>query len=154
MTTPFRATADNNKIISVPALGLDLTILLPTGVLDGATTVFETVNAAGFGPPLHRHREAEIFRVLQGAYLYEVDGSRFHAQAGDVVCVPGGAVHAFRNVSDRPSKQLVVMLPGMDAERFFLGLADVLASAHADRSALNAFGAPWGVEFLGPPLAL
>jgi hypothetical protein len=82
MTTPFRATADNNKIISVPALGLDLTILLPTGVLDGATTVFETVNAAGFGPPLHRHREAEIFRVLQGAYLYEVDGRRRGLRSG------------------------------------------------------------------------
>jgi hypothetical protein len=29
----------------------------------------EQVNAPGFGPPLHRHNEAEIFRVLEGVYL-------------------------------------------------------------------------------------
>jgi hypothetical protein len=46
-------------------------------------TVMETVNTPGFGPPLPRHREAEVFRVMEGAYLYEVDGSRFQAQVGD-----------------------------------------------------------------------
>jgi hypothetical protein len=45
-----------------------------------------------------------------------------------------------------------MMLPAMDAERFFLELATVLASPHSDRAALNAFGAPWSVEFLGGPL--
>lgn len=153
-TQPFHSTADSTKTIKIPALGLDLTVQLPPGILEGAMTVLETVNAPGFGPPLHRHREAEVFRVMEGAYLYEVDGKRFQAQTGDVVSVPGGAVHAFRNVSVGPSRQLVMMLPGMDAERFFLGLAEVLASPNSDRAALNIFGAPWGVEFLGPPLSL
>lgn len=45
-----------------------------------------------------------------------------------------------------------MMLPAMDAQGFFLELAAVLASLHSDRAALNAFGAPWAVEFLGPPL--
>jgi hypothetical protein len=35
------------------------------------------------------------------------------------------------------------MLRAMNAERFFLELAAVLASPHSDRAALNAFGAPW-----------
>ncbi len=153
MTTPFHSTAENSRIIRVPTLGLDLTVRLAPDVLGGAMTLFETTNAAGFGPPLHRHREAEVFRVLEGVYLYELDGHRFQANAGDVVCVPGGAVHAFRNISDGPSRQLVMMLPAMDAERFFLELAEVLAKPHVDRSTLNTFGAPWGVEFLGPPLA-
>jgi uncharacterized RmlC-like cupin family protein len=115
-------------------------------------TIIETINAAGFGPPLHRHHEAEVFRVMEGAYLFEVDGHRFRAETGEVIYVPGGAVHAFLNVSDHPSRQMVMILPGIDAERFFLGLAEVLASPHPDRAALDAFGMPWGVEFLGPPL--
>jgi hypothetical protein len=45
------------------------------------------------------------------------------------------------------------MLPAMDAVKFFTELANVLASGHAGREALSAFGAPWGVEFLGAPLS-
>ncbi len=149
---PFHSTPQTAEAVRIPELGLELTVRLPAETLSGAITMMETVNAAGFGPPLHRHREAEVFRVMEGAYLFEVDGNRFEAQAGDVVCVPGGAAHAFLNVSDKPSRQLVMMLPAMDAERFFLGLAAVLASPHSDRATLNAFGVPWAVEFLGPPL--
>jgi uncharacterized cupin superfamily protein len=115
-------------------------------------TVFETVNAAGFGPPLHRHRETEVFRVLEGRYLYEVDGRRFYAAAGDLVSVPGGAVHTFTNVSDRPSRQLVMMLPAMDAIGFFSGLGRLMAAGRPDMAALNIYGSPWSVEFLGPPI--
>jgi quercetin dioxygenase-like cupin family protein len=151
-TQPFHSTPDNAKAIQIPELGVELTVRIPPEVSSGAMTLMETVNAAGFGPPLHRHRETEVFRVMQGAYLFEVNGERFRARPGDVVCVPGNVAHAFLNVSDQPTRQLVMMLPAMDAERFFLELAAVLASPQHDRSALNAFGAPWGVEFLGPPL--
>jgi quercetin dioxygenase-like cupin family protein len=152
LNQPFHSTLQNAAPVKIPELGLELTVRLPAQALRGAMTVMETVNAAGFGPPLHRHREAEVFRVMEGAYLFEVDGGRFQAQAGDVVCVPGGAAHAFLNVSDKPSRQLVMMLPAMDTERFFLELAAVLASPRSDQAALNAFGMPWSVEFLGPPL--
>jgi mannose-6-phosphate isomerase-like protein (cupin superfamily) len=149
---PFHATPENAKAIKIPELGLELTVRLPSEISTGTMTLLETVNAVGFGPPLHLHREAEVFRVMEGAYLFEVNGKRFPARAGDVVFVPGDVAHAFVNVSDLPSRQLVMMLPGMDAARFFLELATVFASPNHDRSALNAFGAQWGVEFLGPPL--
>jgi quercetin dioxygenase-like cupin family protein len=152
LSEPFHSMPQTSAAIKIPELGLELSVRLPGPASGGAMTLMETVNAAGFGPPLHRHREAEVFRVMEGAYLYEVDGSRFEAKEGDVLCVPGGAAHAFLNVSDKPARQLVMMLPAMDAERFFLELAAVLASPHSDRAALNAFGAPWSVEFLGPPL--
>jgi quercetin dioxygenase-like cupin family protein len=138
--------------ISIPAIGLDLFLRLPPSASGGALTVIETVNAPGFGPPRHRHRETEVFRVLEGRYLYEVDGRRFRADAGDVVSVPGGAEHGFANVTDRPARQLVMVLPGLDAEAFFTGLGAVMRDGVPDQAALNAFGARWGVEFLGPPL--
>src|SRR4030088_1614303 len=81
--------------------------------------------------------------------FYEVDGRRFYVSAGDLVSVPGGAAHTFTNVSDRPSRQLVLMLPAMDALAFFSGLGKLMAAGRPDMTTLNAYGAPWGVEFLG-----
>ncbi|NOG74122.1 cupin domain-containing protein [Roseicella sp. DB1501] len=138
--------------ISIPAIGLELFVRLPPSASDGALTVIETVNAPGFGPPRHRHREVEVFRVLEGRYLYEVDGRRFSAEVGDVVSVPGGAEHAFVNVTDRPARQLVMILPGLDAAAFFTELGTVMQAGVPERAVLNAFGARWGMEFLGPPL--
>ena len=66
----------------------------------GGFSIIETVNAAGKGQPRHKHPEAEIFRVLEGRYLYEMDGRRFCAEVGDVVSVPGAAGHGFVNVTE------------------------------------------------------
>jgi quercetin dioxygenase-like cupin family protein len=115
---------------------------LPPEVSGDALTVLETSNAPGFGPPLHRHGETEVFRVLEGRYLFEVNGQRFEAAAGDLVSVPGGDAHAFINITDKPARQLVMMLPGMDAQRFFFELGQVLEKEHPDRNALHAFGEP------------
>lgn len=116
----YRSTAQSLAPVKIPALGLELVVQLPPETSGGSLTVLETRNAPGFGPPLHRHREAEVFRVLEGRYLYEVDGRRMEAGTGDVVSVPGGAAHAFINITDKPARQLVMMLPGMDAQRSLL----------------------------------
>ncbi|HEY4906684.1 MAG TPA: cupin domain-containing protein [Candidatus Acidoferrum sp.] len=149
----FQSAIEHDKPLKIEALGLDLAVRLPSSVSGGELTLLETVNAPGFGPPLHRHRETEIFRVLEGRYLFQVDDRRFEAGEGDVVCVPGGASHAFVNIAHKPARQLVVMLPGMDAYAFFLGLSEVFLKKPS-RDDLNAFGAPWGVVFLGPPLSV
>jgi quercetin dioxygenase-like cupin family protein len=138
--------------IKIPAIGLDLHVRLPPSASGGALTIIETMNAPGFGPPLHRHAETEVFRILQGRYLYEVDGRRFHAETGDVVSVPGGAAHAFVNVSDAPGQQLVIIVPGLDAAAFFTELGQTMRGGIPDKDALNTFGEKWGVTFLGPPL--
>ncbi len=120
---------------------------MPDGATDKALTLIETINAPGFGPPLHRHPEAEIFRVLEGRYLYEVDGRRFQVGAGDVVSIPGGAAHAFVNVTDRPARQYIAIVPGLDAKGFFMGLAEVMKDGRPDVAALNAFAKAWGSSF-------
>ena len=148
----FRSAEDNRAPLIIPALGLELTVKLPPETSDKTLTIIETVNAPGFGPPLHRHRETEIFRILEGRYLYEVNGKRFEAGTGEVVSVPGGDAHTFVNISDKPSRQIVMILPGMDAQKFFYDLNEVFLSGKRDMATLNAFGDSWGVEFLGPPI--
>ncbi len=152
MAFNFFHSSPNEPAILVPEIGLELMVRLPSQASGGTLTIIETVNAPGFGPPLHRHMETEVFRVLAGRYLYEVDGSRFLAGEGDVVSVPGGAAHTFVNISDTPSRQLVLMLPGLDAAAFFTELGSVMKGGIPDKNALNEFGRRWRVEFLGPPL--
>lgn len=147
----LRSSGDEPPI-RIPAIGLELHVRMPPAASGGVMTVIETINAPGFGPPLHRHAEAEVFRVLEGEYLYEVDGDRFQARAGDLVSIPGGAAHAFVNLGDRPARQLIVISPGLDAAAFFTGLGEVMQGGVPDRAVLNAFAAGWGMEFLGPPL--
>ncbi len=140
--------------IKIPAIGLDLKVRLAPSLTGGEFTLIDTTNAPGYGPPLHRHKEAEIFRVLEGRYLFVIDGEQFYAGEGDVVSVPGGAAHTFVNITDKPARQYIMITPGLDAEAFFMELADVMHNGRPDTQALNLFGSKWAVEFLGPPLTV
>ncbi len=152
MTVSFAHSQAKESPIKIPAIGLDLFVRLPPAATGGEFCFIETINAPGKGPPLHRHREAEIFRVIEGRYLYQVDGRRFFAEAGDVVSIPGGAAHGFVNAGSAPARQYILIAPALDATAFFTELAGTLRDGIPDQAALNAFGAKWKVEFLGPPL--
>lgn len=152
MTFQFIHSTQQETPILIPQIGLTLRVRVPPESTGGVLTSIETVNAPGFGPPLHRHPETEVFYVLEGRYLFEVDGRRFVADPGDVVTAPGGVAHTFINITDRPARQFIQILPGMDAGAFFVGLGAVMQDGVLDHNALNAFGRQWHVEFLGPPL--
>jgi quercetin dioxygenase-like cupin family protein len=152
MTLSFAHSLATESPIKIPAIGLDLFVRLPPATSEGEFCFIETINAPGKGPPQHRHREAEIFRVIEGRYLYQVNGRRFFAEAGDVVSIPGGAAHGFVNVTDAPARQYILIAPALDAAAFFTELAATMRDGLPDQAALNAFGAKWSVEFLGPPL--
>lgn len=154
MTISFLHSRGMELPIQIPAIGLDLFVRMPPATSTGEFCLIETINAPGKGPPRHRHHEAEIFRVLEGRYLYEADGKRFYAEVGDVVSIPGGVEHGFVNVTDKPARQYILIAPALDAEAFFTELAATMHDGMPDQAALNAFGVKWGVEFLGPPMTL
>lgn len=62
--------------------------------------------------PAHRHPDAEDFLILAGTQQVLVsEGDQMvwrDARAGDYVRVPGKALHAHRNVTDRPAIDLIV----------------------------------------------
>ncbi|MFT4437047.1 cupin domain-containing protein [Caballeronia sp. 15715] len=142
----------DDRCVAVPEIGLELRVRTPQDFAGSGIELIETTNAPGFGPPLHRHREAEIFYILQGHYLFEVDGKRFEATVGDTVVANGNVPHRFVNIDSNPSKQLVMIVPGFDALAFFTELGSALKASKLDDEAKQAFSARWGVEFLGPPL--
>lgn len=51
-------------------------------------------------------------------------------------------------------RQLITILPELDADRFFTELAGVMQNSIPDQQALNDFGRRWTFGFLGPTLKL
>jgi mannose-6-phosphate isomerase-like protein (cupin superfamily) len=85
----------------------------------------------GVSVPMHSHADYETFYVLSGEVqvLTEHNGqSRWlPAKTGDVIQIPGGAVHAFRNQSKRPVEQLFVTT--MRLGRFFREIGRPMSAA-------------------------
>jgi quercetin dioxygenase-like cupin family protein len=66
----------------------------------------------GSAVPAHHHPDPEDFLILSGRQQVLVsDGDAMvwrEARAGDYLRVPGGALHAHRNVTDEPAVDLIV----------------------------------------------
>ena len=78
--------------------------------------------ARGCGTPLHRHvDDDETFVVLSGALALLVEGERVDAGPGDVVHLPGGAVHAWRAESEE-ARFLIIATP--EHEAFYRDASD------------------------------
>jgi quercetin dioxygenase-like cupin family protein len=154
MSVSFVHSKGADAPITIPAIGLDPMVLMAPAASGGTFSIIETINAPGKGPPRHKHPEAEIFRVLEGRYLYEMDGRRFYAEVGDVVSIPGGAGHGFVNVTDKPARQYILIVPALNAVALFTELADVMRNGVPDKVELNRLGVKWRVEFIGPPMTL
>lgn len=142
----------DDRCVAVPGIGLESRVRTTKDFADSSIEPIETTNAPGFGPPLHRHREAEIVYILQGRYLFEVDGKRLEAAVGDSVVANGNVPHRFVNIDSNPSKQLVKIVSGCDALAFFTELGSAPKGTKLDDEAKQAFSARCGVEFSGAPL--
>ena len=142
----------DDRCVAVPGIGLESRVRTTKDFADSSIEPIETTNVPGFGPPLHRHREAEIVYILQGRYLFEVDGKRLEAAVGDTVVANGNVPHRFVNIDSNPSKQLVKIVPGCDALAFFTELGSPPRGTKLDDEAKQAFSARCGVEFSGAPL--
>ena len=81
-------------------------------LVDVTETRYET---GEYGPDLHEHREhADAFYVLDGQLEFRLGprgGRHVRADAGTLVLVPAGVVHAFRNVSGAPAHFLNIHAP-------------------------------------------
>ena len=120
----------------------------------GGLSIMEDVTPPQAGPPLHRHsREDEWFYVLEGDYLFEVDGNQMTVGPGHSLFAPRGTAHTFQNIGPRPGRMIVLGQPaGMDV--FFTELAAATKDMlEPDLSVIVPIFEKYGLELLGPPLA-
>jgi quercetin dioxygenase-like cupin family protein len=111
----------------------------------GRMLVFETVVAAGDGPPLHTHaREDEMLYVLEGDFRFQVEDEVHDAPVGSTLYVPPRVPHCFQNSGETPGRLLIVFAPA--------GMEHFFALAGGDREAFAKAGEVVGMEVVGPPL--
>jgi mannose-6-phosphate isomerase-like protein (cupin superfamily) len=59
---------------------------------------------------LHKHPYKEIFIVQEGIATFTVGETTLEAHAGQIMLVPAGIPHKFRNDQDQPLKQVDIHL--------------------------------------------
>ena len=93
--------------------------------------------------------------VLEGEVLFKCgDDEPFQAGPGSFVFLPRGIPHSFKNNSATPARWLTLATPG-GLEKFFIeagtpALDESLSAQPLDPRKLNAVGAQYGQEILGP----
>ncbi len=116
---------------------------------NGAFTLLEADEPAGFGPPLHIHHDAaEAFYVLEGEYIIFLEGREFPCPAGSYIFIPAGTPHGFR-VGAEASRKLNLYAPAAMVG-YFDDLSEAIQAGEADPDVLADIAARYSVEVLGP----
>ena len=114
-----------------------------------AFTLLEAAEPAGFGPPMHIHRDAaEAFYVLAGEYLIFLDDREHLCPTGTFVYIPAGIRHGFR-VGSVPSRKLNLYTPAAMVG-YFDELSTGFAADEADAARLDEMSLRYGMEIVGP----
>jgi mannose-6-phosphate isomerase-like protein (cupin superfamily) len=117
---------------------------------EGRYMIMEVLTPPNLGPPLHvHHREDENFYIIEGDYLFEVDGRQIELHAGDFVRPPRGVPHCFQNIGSTAGRMLVTVEPA-GIEDFFGEIAAI--PGPPDPAKIGTVGAKYGLELLGPPI--
>jgi quercetin dioxygenase-like cupin family protein len=94
-------------------VGDTLTFKATAAQTGGSLTAVEVLAAPGGGPPPHVHaNEDEMWFVLDGEFEILHGEEMLRLTAGGFAFVPRGTLHRFENVSDTPSRVLIVFTPG------------------------------------------
>ena len=116
----------------------------------GAFVVFQQVLPPDGGVPLHiHHSDEENILLIEGALDFQLDQEMFKVNPGDMVNMPRGIVHGFRNTSDRPAQVLftVDLSPDSNYERMFKDLSEL---APGDEAGMLRVSMENNVEFITP----
>ncbi|TKC08943.1 cupin domain-containing protein [Pedobacter frigoris] len=74
------------------------------------------------GPALHiHHKDDEIFYIVSGEFLIQIDKDIFLIKKGDTVFIPRGTAHTFANhIVDNPGELLTIHQPiSPELEKFY-----------------------------------
>jgi quercetin dioxygenase-like cupin family protein len=76
-------------------------------------SVHETMQPAGTRPnPAHTIEHSELIVVEEGTLEFTHDGKTERADAGSVIYVALGTLHAVKNIGDGPAKYVVIQMGG------------------------------------------
>lgn len=107
-------------------LGMENRVLLTASGTRGAVGVIDISIQPGASVPLHTNtREALMWYVIDGQLTLQMEQGPMEVAAGSASFLPTGSTHGFVNLSDSPTRALLVCIPG-GFEGFLLDLSGKL----------------------------
>ena len=120
---------------------------------DGTLAFFHLVAPPMSGPPRHVHtREDELFYVLEGELVFELDGERHTVRAGDTVYLRRGVVHTYQNFTNSDVRLLIATTPGMFCNLFIELSAATPLGSMPSFDLIDSIATKYGITTLGPPM--
>lgn len=156
ITTPTKLTLgphEGRTATPLNVVGEETLVKVSPADSDGQMAFFHLTAPPMSGPPLHFHsREDELFYVLEGELVFELDGERFTAVAGSTVYLRRGVVHAYQNFTNETARLLIVTTPGAFCGFFEELSAATPPSGMPDMEVLEALTLKYGCTNVGPPM--
>jgi quercetin dioxygenase-like cupin family protein len=155
--TPIRfnvvAASDGRTPAPLNIVGEETLMKVSAQDSDGTLAFFHLVAPPMSGPPRHVHtREDELFYILEGELVFELDGERHTVRAGDTVYLRRGVVHAYQNFTTSDARLLIATTPGVFSG-FFVELSAVTPlGGLPPLDKLDAISTKYGMTRLGPPM--
>jgi len=111
-------TIDNEQGQSLSVVGDTYRILISGEQTGGNYAVIDMLVPPGGGPGPHAHKDMqEFFYVVDGEIDFKKEDGNYTAKKGAFVNIPlGGAVHSFKNTTDKIAHLLCTVVPaGLDS---------------------------------------
>jgi quercetin dioxygenase-like cupin family protein len=124
-------------------------VLLRGEETGGHVSVTEIVVPPGAGPPLHMHDFDEVFYMLEGELIFQIDEALVTKGAGELAFAPRNVAHALANHSDAPARYVLVCTPA-GLERHWARVAAEAAGVEPPQWALQPIPE---VTVVGPQIA-
>lgn len=113
-------TVDNEQGQSISVVGNTYRILISGEQTNSNYAVIDMLVPPGGGPGPHAHKDIqEMFYVVEGEIDFKMEGGSYTAKKGSFVNISlGGAVHSFKNTTDKVAHLLCTVVPA-GLESFF-----------------------------------
>lgn len=111
-------TVDKEQGQSLSVVGDTYRILISGEQTNGKYAVIDMLVPPNGGPGPHSHKDIqEMFYVVEGEIHFKMEGGSYIAKEGSFVNIPmGGAVHSFKNNTNKVAHLLCTVVPaGLDS---------------------------------------
>ena len=143
---PIHVSSEAGKKWNV--FGVAITGKILSEETDGAYTVIMTETPPAGGPPKHVHEhEDELFYVLKGTYEFYCGEQTITAKKGDMVRLPKGIPHHFKNIDSITGITINTITPG-GFEHFFDDIAAIAKQRKPTRQEIDSIANTYGMRFL------
>ncbi len=115
---------------------------------NGKYAVIITETPPNGGPPKHIHtREDELFYVVKGRYEFTCGDEVIIAEQGDMVHLPKGKPHSFKNIDTITGTTMNTITPG-GFENFFAEISSLSKRKLLGKPQIDSLAVVYGIEFL------